>query len=136
MNGLAFFLLVLFLSPFACAQQPLGAFRVNPYRTDSLSNPYGAGNPYKAGGLKNPYSKYGSRYSNKSWRNPYATQAPQMYGPRGTYYGRLSVNRYGRDSVSNPYGKYGSRYSPYSLRNPYGAGNVYRAKPIYVYPGK
>jgi len=120
----------------AHGSEPLGSFRSNPYNWNSLSNPYGAGNPYKSDGLLNPYSKYGSRYSNYSWRNPYATRAPQMYGSQGTYYGRLSTNRYQSDSVSNPYGKYGNKYSPYSVRNPYGAGNPYSTRPIYVWPNR
>jgi len=136
MKRVVCFLAVLLWVQWCVAEEPLGAFRTNPYSWNSLSNPYGAGNPYKANGLMNPRSKYGSLYSNKSWRDPYATRAPRLHGQRGTYYGRLSTNRYGSDSVSNPYGKYGNKYSPYSLRNPYGAGNPYSTRPIYVYPSK
>jgi len=113
---------------------PLGAYRVNPYSTHSLANRYGAGSRYRSNGLMNSYSQYGSRYSNRSWRNPYATNAPKLYSG-GKYRGRLSVNRYHPDSISNPYGRYGSRYSGDSLNNRYGAGNPYRTTPIYVYPG-
>lgn len=56
----------------------------------------------------NPYSKYGSPYSNKSWTNPYATDAPKIVGEDGSYHGRLSTNPYDPDSTSNPYGRYGS----------------------------
>ena len=97
---------------------PLGAFRVNRYDPDSVANPYGAGSPYRTDGLMNPYSPYGSRYSNRSWRNPYATQAPRLYEGR-RYRGRWSTNRYDPDSTSNPYGRYGSPYSPDSINNPY-----------------
>ncbi|MDH4445174.1 MAG: hypothetical protein QE267_08590 [Akkermansiaceae bacterium] len=100
----------------------------------SLANPYGAGNPYKADGLINPYSQYGSRYSNKSWTNPYATNAPKLYDANGKYLGRLSTNKYDPDSVSNPYGRYGNKYSPDSVNNPYGAGNPYNRSPIYIAP--
>lgn len=106
------------------------------YKSNSLANPYGAGSPYKTNGLMNPYSRYGSHYSNQSWRNPYATQAPKLYDSRGNYRGRWSTNRYDSNSTSNPYGRYGSRYSPGSINNPYGAGNPYRSRPIYVWPGK
>ena len=116
--------------------RPLGSFGVNRYSPYSLANPYGAGNPYRADGLLNPYSQYGSRYSNRSWRNPYATQAPQLLDSGGAYYGRFSTNRYNPDSISNPYGRYGNPYSPDSLRNPYGAGNPYRSRPIYIWPGE
>jgi len=114
---------------------PLGAFRVNRYDPDSLDNPYGAGSPYRTDGLMNPYSQYGSPYSNRSWRNPYATQAPRLYEGR-RYRGRWSTNRYDSDSTSNPYGRYGSPYSLDSINNPYGAGNPYSSDPIDVRPGR
>lgn len=106
----------------------------NPYSPDSLSNPYGAGNPYKTDGLMNPYSQYGSRYSNKSWTNPNATDAPKIYSSDGTYRGRLSTNKHDPDSISNPYGKYGNKFSPDSLNNPYGAGNPYSGTQHYIVP--
>lgn len=114
---------------------PLGAYRVNRYDPHSLANPYGAGSAYKTDGLMNPNSRYGNPYSNQSWRNPYATQAPKLY-EGGTYRGRWNTNRYDPDSISNPYGRYGSPHSTDSIRNPYGAGNPYRSRPIYVWPGK
>lgn len=106
----------------------------NQYDPNSLANPYGAGNPYKADGLMNPYSQYGSKYSNKSWRNPYATDAPKLYDSNGKYLGRFSSNPYDPDSISNPYGRYGSKYSSDSINNPYGAGNPYSTQTIYVAP--
>jgi len=115
--------------------KPLGALRENPYDSNSLSNPYGAGSPYRSDGLMNPYSRYGSPYSNQSWRNPYATEAPRLY-EGGKYRGRFSTNPYNRDSISNPYGRYGSPYSRDSIRNPYGAGSPYSKSPIYIWPGK
>ena len=113
---------------------PIGTLGVNRYDPNSLANPYGAGSPYKADGLMNPYSQYGSRYSNKSWRNPYATDAPKLYDQQGNYRGKLSKNQYDADSTSNPYGRYGSKYSPDSINNPYGAGNPYSKQPINVVP--
>jgi hypothetical protein len=113
-----------------------GVSSANPYDPNSLANPYGAGSPYKADGLMNPYSQYGIPYSNKSWRNPYATDAPKLYDSQGNYRGKLSANPYDPDSTSNPYGRYGSKYSPDSINNPYGAGNPYSTKPIYVVPSK
>lgn len=111
-------------------------FSGSRYDPDSLSNPYGAGSPYKADGLMNPYSQYGSPYSNKSWTNQYATDAPKLYDSQGNYRGRLSANRYDPDSTSNPYGRYGSKYSSESINNPYGAGNPYSSDPIYVVPSE
>ena len=105
-----------------------------PYDPNCLSNPYGAVSPYKSDGLMNPYSLYGNPYSNKSWTNPYATDAPKLYDSQGNYRGRLSTNPYDPDSVSNPYGRYGSQHSPESINNPYGAGHPYSTEPIYVVP--
>lgn len=82
-----------------------------------LNNPYGAGSPYKSDGLMNPYSEYGSAYSNKSWNNPYATNAPKVYDQQGNYRGRLSSNPYDPDSISNPNGAYGNPSSPLSVKN-------------------
>lgn len=110
------------------------AYGTNRYSPNSLSNPYGAGSPYKADGLMNPYSRYGSEYSNESWKNPYATNAPKLYDSEGNYRGRLSSNPYDADSTSNPYGRYGSPYSSDSINNPYGAGNPYSSSEIYVEP--
>ena len=134
MKVLLAILTVLVAFTVAEARNPLGAFGVDRYDQRSFANPYGAGSPY--GQAMNPYSPYGSRYSNRSWRNPYATNAPRLYDDRGRYHGRWSSNRYDPDSTSNPYGRYGNRYSPDSIRNPYGAGNPYRNRPIYAYPGR
>lgn len=107
-----------------------------PYDPRCLNNPYGAGSPYKPDGLMNPYSPQGSQYSNQSWTNPYATDAPRLYDSQGNYRGRLSANPYDPDSTSNPYGRYGSQYSPDSINNPYGAGNPYNPQPIRVVPSR
>jgi hypothetical protein len=109
--------------------------QVCPYDPRCLDNPYGAGSPYKPDGLMNPYSQYGSPYSNKSWSNPYATDAPRIYDNQGNYRGRLSTNPYAPDSVANPYGRYGSPYSPNSINNPYGAGSPY-GPPLIVVPSR
>ncbi len=121
---------------FPPARNSIPSFGANRYDPDSLANPYGAGSPYKADGLMNPYSQYGSPYSSKSWRNPYATDTPRLYDSDGNYRGKLSSNPYDADSVSNPYGRYGSPYSSDSIRNPYGAGNPYLNSPIYVVPSR
>lgn len=107
-----------------------------PYDYNCLDNPFGAGSPYKPNGLMNPYSQYGSPYSNKSWTNPYATDAPRLYDSNGNYRGKLSTNPYDPDSTSNPYGRYGSPYSPESLNNPYGTGSPYSTDDIYVVPSR
>ena len=115
---------------------PGTASAVCPYDTNCLNNPYGAGNPYKSDGLMNPFSRYGSRFSNQSWTNPFATDAPRIYDQDGNYRGRLSANPYHPDSTSNPFGRYGNPYSPDSINNPYGAGNPYNPNPLYVFPSR
>ena len=105
-----------------------------PYGQNCISNPYGAGSPYKSDGLMNPYGDHGSPYSNNSWSNPNATNAPKLYDSQGNYRGKLSTNPYDPDSTTNPYGRYGSKYSPDSINNPYGAGNPYSNEHIYVAP--
>ena len=112
------------------------AYGACPYDYDCLSNPYGAGSPYKPDGLMNPYSRYGSPYSNQSWTNPYATDAPRIYDSQGRYRGRFSSNRYDPESISNPYGRYGNPYSPESVNNPYGAGNPYAGEYFYIVPSR
>jgi TPR repeat protein len=116
------------------AQHPLFSMAQNcPYDPQCINNPYGAGSSYKSDGLMNPYSIYGSKNSNQSWTNPYATDAPKLYDKDGNYRGRLSSNRNDLDSTSNPNGRYGNKYSPESINNPYGAGNPYSNK-VYVQP--
>lgn len=110
------------------------AINTTQYDPNSLSNPYGAGSPYKVDGLMNPYSKYASKYSDQSWTNPYATNAPKLFDQNGKYLGKFSSNKYDPESISNPYGKYGSQYSPDSINNRYGAGNPYSNSKIYVVP--
>jgi hypothetical protein len=112
------------------------AFAGCPYDPDCLDNPYGAGSPYKSDGLMNPYSQYGSPYSNKSWTNPFTTDAPKTYDSQGNYRGKFSTNPYDPDSVSNPYGRYGSPYSSESIKNPYGAGNPYSTEKFYIVPSR
>jgi hypothetical protein len=119
-----------------CLIFPFTAAAMCPYDKDCLDNPYGAGSPYKKDGLLNPNSKYASPYSDKTWTNPYAKDAPKLYDSKGNYRGKLSSNPYDPDSISNPYGKYGSPYSPDSLNNPFGAGNPYSDEDIYVVPSQ
>ena len=112
------------------------AWAVCPYDPNCIDNPYGAGNPYKPDGLMNPYSPYGSPYSNKSWTNPHATDAPRIYDSQGQYRGELSTNPYDPDSISNPYGRYGNPYSSDSINNPYVAGNAYSNEKFYIVPSR
>ena len=124
-------LLLLFAST-ALGQQ-LGTLRTNPFDPSSIHNPFGAGSPFKVDGLMNPYSPYGSRFSNRSWTNPFATEAPRIY-EGNQYRGRFSANRFDADSTSNPFGRYGSRFSADSINNPFGAGNPFNTTPLRIYP--
>ncbi len=96
----------------------LGKLSSNPFDSESISNPYGRyGNPYGST-LTNPYSPYGSPYSSRSWRNPYATNAPRIYASDGTYLGKLSSNPFDSESISNPFGRYGNPFGN-NLMNPF-----------------
>jgi len=105
--------------------QYLGNYSANEYAPNSTSNPYGAGSPYAPDSINNNFGRYGSRFSNQSANNPYATDAPKLYDQNGKYHGKLSLNQFDPDSASNPYGRYGSEFSPDSINNPYGAGSTY-----------
>ena len=105
-----------------------------PYAPGCLDNPYGAGSQYKQDGFNNPYSENGSRYSNTSPNNPYATKPPKLYDEDGKYLGLLSANPNLPDSTANPYGKYGNPNSTESINNPYGVASRYSNKKIYVVP--
>ena len=110
----------------AAAQTDLGNLSANRLDPDSTSNPLGAGSPLRANGVNNRLGVYGSPLSNKSVRNPLATQAPRLYDGEGNYRGRLSTNRLDPESTSNPLGRYGSPLSPESINNPLGAGSPLR----------
>lgn len=127
--------LVLMALIFAALGASEAQAQICPYDPSCLNNPYGAGSPYKPDGLMNPYSQNGSPYSNRSWNNPYATDAPRIYDQQGNYRGRLSTNPYAPDSTSNQFGRYGNPYSPDSVNNPYGAGNPY-GQPLIVVPSQ
>jgi len=105
------------------------------YQYESLLNPYGAGSIYRSDGYMNPYSRNGSRYSDESWTNPYASSPPRLYSRSSGYRGEWSSNRYSSDSTSNPYGRYGNRYSSESPLNRY-SGESYLERPLYVFPSR
>ena len=53
----------------------------------------GFSNTLSATSIWNPYSKYGSRYSNLSAFNPYATQPPMIYSNQA-FIAYLTMNKY------------------------------------------
>ncbi|MCC6912363.1 MAG: hypothetical protein IT566_01575 [Rhodospirillaceae bacterium] len=102
----------------------IGNLSANPYAPGSTGNP---ASRFDADSVSNAQGRYGSPFSADSATNPYATNAPKLYGRDGTYRGKLSANPYDAESVANPYGRYGSMYSPDSINTPHGAGNPYGA---------
>ena len=106
--------------------EDLGNLSANPFALDSTANPFGRGSPFAPNGVNNPFSPYGSRFSNHSAANPFASDPPKLYDQEGNYRGKLGGNPYDPDSTSNRFGRYGSPFSPDSLNNPYGAGNPLR----------
>lgn len=91
---------------------------------------------YKPDGLMNPHSTNGSQYSNQSWTNSYATDAPKLYDSQGNYRSKPSANPYDADLTSNPNGRYGSQYSPDRINNPNEVGNPYSNNKIYLLPSR
>ncbi|MCC2643539.1 MAG: uncharacterized protein K0S45_3952 [Nitrospira sp.] len=106
--------------------QDLGNLSANPFALDSTANAFAQGSPFAPNGVNNPFSRYGSRFSNQSATNPFATDAPRLYDQQGNYRGKLSANPFDPDSTSNQFGRYGSPFSPDSLNNPFGAGSPFR----------
>ena len=114
-------LMILFLGTSAYSQEYLGRLSANPLAPDSTANPHGPfGSPFSPKSINNANGQFGSLYSPTSVNNPYATQAPRIVAPDGTYLGEVSANPYSPDSTANPYGPYGSPFSPTSINNPYG----------------
>ena len=75
----------------------LGCLSCSEFDSDSIFNQYGTyGSAYSATSILNSYSEYGSRYSAYSACNPYASSPPIVVDDDGNAYGRLTLNRYGR----------------------------------------
>jgi hypothetical protein len=76
----------------------LGCLNCSEYAADSVLNNYGShGSPYSAESIFNHYGQFGSPYSTESACNQYATDPPVIVDGNGTYYGRLTLNRYARE---------------------------------------
>jgi hypothetical protein len=76
--------------------------------SDSLGNPYGAGNEYKSNGLFNSFGKYGGQFNATSAFNSLATKPPSILIRRnGDVYsvGLLTTNKLAptRGQRINPY---------------------------------
>lgn len=73
----------------------LGCLTCSKFEADSVLNRYGEhGSPYSGESIWNRYSDYGSRYSSYGVCNRYATDPPVIVDSQGTFYGRLTLNRY------------------------------------------
>jgi len=80
----------------------LGCIDCSRYDADSIMNPYGShGSRYGSESIVNPYSSYGSRYSHYGACNPYATDPPVIVDRAGSFYGRLTMNRYHHQRTTN-----------------------------------
>lgn len=116
----------LLIAPLQSRAEDLGNLSPNPFDADSSANSFGKGSPFVPNGINNPFSPYGSPYSNRSTKNPFATEAPRLYDQQGHYRGKLSANPYDPDSTNNRFGRFGSLFSPDSVNNQFGAGNPFR----------
>ncbi len=75
----------------------LGCLNCSQYATDSVMNKYGtSGSPYSTESIFNHYSEFGSKYSTESACNQFASDPPFIVDGDGTYYGRLTLNRYAK----------------------------------------
>ena len=73
----------------------LGCLNCNEYAPDSVFNSYGTnGSQYSSSSIWNPYSEFGSAYSNYGVCNSYASDPPVIVDQNGSFYGRLTLNRY------------------------------------------
>ncbi len=75
----------------------LGCVSCSKYSTESILNSYGTYGSRYGETIFNRYSTYGSKYSSYSPCNPYASDPPVVVDGNGTYYGRLTINRYRPD---------------------------------------
>ena len=79
----------------------LGCLSCSQYDMDSVFNQYGShGSRYQTDSIFNPYGELGSKYSNYGACSPYATDPPVIVDGSGTFFGKLTVNRYGTQGAS------------------------------------
>ena len=84
-------------------QTYLGCLNCGQYDSDSISNAYGSfGSSYSSTSVHNAYSDFGSAYSQYSACNEYATDPPVIVDANGTFYGRLTLNKYNAQQTRNP----------------------------------
>jgi len=80
----------------------LGCLSCPEYSTDSVFNEFGSfGTAYGPQSIFNSYSEYGSTFSTYSPCNSYATDPPVVVDEEGTFYGRLTVNRYNPQGIKD-----------------------------------
>ncbi len=76
-------------------QTYLGCLNCSKFATDSVFNEFGSyGSPYSVDSIFNSYGEFGSAYSMYSACNAYASDPPVLVDETGSFYGRLTVNRY------------------------------------------
>jgi len=125
-RGIFVLLMIIVFTTTTFAQEYLGQLGGSEFNFNSTKNEFGLGSPFRPNGINNSFGVYGSEFSDRSARNPFAHNTPKLFDNQGNYRGKLSANPYDADSISNPYGRYGSPYSPDSINNPYGAGSEFR----------
>jgi hypothetical protein len=78
----------------------------SPFNPDSIENRFGKGNEFTPDSLRNEFGKYGSRFSQESWTNPFATEPPAVL--------QLDESRYDAgykgDLTENDYNLHSLRY--------------------------
>jgi len=80
----------------------LGCLNCSDFDADSARNEFGShGSAYATDSVVNKYSQFGSRYGLYSPCNPYATDPPVIVDGAGSFYGRLTINRYHHQQTRN-----------------------------------
>jgi len=76
------------------------------FSPDSIENMFGKGSEFDPDSLTNEFGKYGSRFSQESWTNPFATEPPAVI--------QLDESRYDSgykgDLTENDFNPYSLRY--------------------------
>lgn len=81
----------------------LGCLTCSRYDATSMFNSYGShGSQYSSESIYNNFSQFGSAYSTYSACNRHASDPPVVVDHSGTFYGRLTLNRYRSQAIRDP----------------------------------
>ena len=76
------------------------------FSPDSIENPFGKGSQFDSDSLRNQFGRYGSRFSQESWTNPFATRPPAVIQEEENRFD----SGYKGDLTENDFNPYSLRY--------------------------